>query len=79
MEDSMNTWKIGKLTVAAVATIAGSVILSGCATNAPQEPAHVETTVDLLESGPDTYPQYSTHDMVFDNPAQAGWTVESRE
>ncbi len=75
----MKTSKIGKLTVAALATLAGSVLLSGCATNSPQEPAHVETTVDLLESGPDTYPQYSKHDMIFDYPPQGGWTVLSRE
>ena len=75
----MKTWKIGKLGVAALATIAGSVILSGCATNEPRDGGHLETTVNLLESGPDTHPQYGTHDMVFDNAAQGGWTVQSRE
>ena len=75
----MNTSKIGRLTVAGLASVAGAIILSGCATNEPQEPAHLETTVDLLESGPNTFPQYGPHDMVFDNPAQGGWTVKSRE
>ena len=74
----MKTWKNGKITVAALATIAGSVILSGCASNGPQD-AHLATTVNLLESGPDTFPQYSKHDMIFDYPPQGGWTVQSRE
>jgi hypothetical protein len=70
--------KIGKLALAASVAVTGSVLLSGCASNEPQEPPQLETTVDLLHQGPNTFPQYN-HDMIFGYPYQAGWTVESLE
>jgi len=74
----MKTFKISKMATAAAMSLLAAVLWTGCASNPNEGQPGVETTVDLLHRGPDTHPEYS-HDMIWGNPAQAVWTVETLE
>jgi hypothetical protein len=68
------TLNIGKLILL---TALGSLLWAGCASNAGD--VHLATTVDLLNRGPSTYPQYGPDDMIFGYAAQSWWNMEDIE
>jgi hypothetical protein len=71
------TLNIGKLLLT---TVLGSLSLlwAGCASSQPGD-VHLATTVDLLDRGPNTSPQYGTDDMIFGYAAQTWWNMEDIE